>query len=322
MEHNVIMNNIKEILQIIANMFVVYGYHVENNGLVNGKAGIMLYLYRYAQYAENEHYQDYANDMLDGMMRIAPSLPFDFENGLAGVGWMVGRLLNDDLLEGEPDVVLPSIDKIVFNHMECNPAISLLGSSLYFVERFKHDSQSSYMVDCINKIFLFITKGIENYKGTFSLYHINSILYFLGMVCGQFVSHKNICRILQLITSLLKRIFDERVYDVTDVIIYHQVVDVLKRKMSDYVNLLDYLPMEDYLETKLEVSQFIRIACQQLLYFDKITIPFPSDYSIYNFVDDKQQNIQMSDFVINGGLAGLGLSLLEKMKCDEIEKTR
>lgn len=311
------MNNIEETLQIIANMFVVYGYHLENNGLVNGKAGIMFYLYRYAQYSENEHYQDYANDMLDGMMRIAPSLPFDFENGLAGVGWMVGRLLNDNLLEGKPDVVLPSIDRVVFNHMECNPAVSLLGSSLYFVERFKHDSQSSCKVDSINKIFAFITNGIENYKGTFSLYHVNSILYFLVMVCGQSVTHKYINRILQLIPSLLNRIFNERIYDVADVIIYRQVVDVLKQKMPAHTDLPDYLPHEDNPESELDVSQFIRIAWQQLLYFDNITIPFPSDRSIYSFVDDRQQNIHMPDFVVNGGLAGLGLSLLDKLKCYE-----
>lgn len=114
--------------------------------------------------------------------------------------------------------------------------------------------------------------------------------------------------------SLLNRIFNERIYDVADVIIYRQVVDVLKQKMPAHTDLPDYLPHEDNQESELAVSQFIRIAWQQLLYFDKITIPFPSDYSIYSFVDDKQQNIHMADFVINGGLAGLGLSLLYKLE--------
>lgn len=43
-----------EIMLMIANTFVVYVYHIENNGLVDGKTGAMLFLYRYAALSGNE----------------------------------------------------------------------------------------------------------------------------------------------------------------------------------------------------------------------------------------------------------------------------
>lgn len=89
-----------EIMLMIANTFVVYVYHIENNGLVDGKTGAMLFLYRYAALSGNEDYEALAGQLLDGMMKVAPSLPYGFESGLAGVGWAISRLMREGLVEG------------------------------------------------------------------------------------------------------------------------------------------------------------------------------------------------------------------------------
>lgn len=95
-----------EIMLMIANTFVVYVYHIENNGLVDGKTGAMLFLYRYAALSGNEDYEALAGQLLDGMMKVAPSLPHGFESGLAGVGWAISRLIREGLVGGHRTMCL------------------------------------------------------------------------------------------------------------------------------------------------------------------------------------------------------------------------
>lgn len=64
-----------EMLRMIANTLVVYSYHIDNNGLTNGKMGVILFLYRYAAHTGNRHYENFAGELLDGMMNVAMSLP-------------------------------------------------------------------------------------------------------------------------------------------------------------------------------------------------------------------------------------------------------
>lgn len=45
-----------EMLRMIANTLVVYSYHIDNNGLTNGKMGVILFLYRYAAHTGNGRY--------------------------------------------------------------------------------------------------------------------------------------------------------------------------------------------------------------------------------------------------------------------------
>jgi len=254
------MNKIEELLQIIANTCVVYGYHIENNGLVNGKTGILLFLYRYVRHTGNEHYQNYADDMFEGLIRIAPSLSLDFEGGLTGVGWVVSRLLDEELLDGEPNAVLRSIDDAVFSSIECDPSKSVLGQAVYLTERLKNKNNLFSFDNRINDISTFILKGLETYKGEFSLYHFNSLLYFIARVYRICDLSQDLDKIIYLMLPLLKQTQNERLYNIEDIVIYRQIVEMLKSDLCDKANLLELVLHKPYLEINFDVNQFIRVA--------------------------------------------------------------
>ena len=128
----------------IANTLVLYSYHVTGNGLLNGRMGIILYLFRYSSYAGNEYYSDFAGDLLDKVLRTSANMPSDFENGLTGVGWAVNRLLKEGLVDGNPNEVLQSVDRKVFNWIACNPGISLFGQAVYLLERWQDNLNVPY----------------------------------------------------------------------------------------------------------------------------------------------------------------------------------
>ena len=55
----------EEMLRMIANTLTLYAYHIENNGLLDGKSGVMLFLYRYAAHTDNDNYGNVAGNILD-----------------------------------------------------------------------------------------------------------------------------------------------------------------------------------------------------------------------------------------------------------------
>ena len=169
----------KSNLQRIANTLILYSYHVNNNGLYIGRTGIIRYLYSYSYYSENEYYSDYASNLLDMVLKASNGLSNDFEHGLTGIGWIVSRLLRENLVDGDPDTVLQSVDKKVFARIACNPETSLFGHAIYLVERLKNNPDKPYLLEQIDKILKICEDGLRNYHGKISLYHINSILYFL-----------------------------------------------------------------------------------------------------------------------------------------------
>ena len=166
---------------MIANTFVVYVYHIENNGLVDGKTGAILFLYRYAALSGNEEYEALAGQLLDGMMKVAPSLPYGFESGLAGVGWAISRLMREGLVEGKPDNVLRTIDERVLGRMECDRR-SILGQAVYMAERLRNTTPEYGLARYAGRMLDFIQSELTCAKECPTLYHLNSALYFLSCV--------------------------------------------------------------------------------------------------------------------------------------------
>lgn len=166
-------------LQRIANTLVLYSYHVNNNGLLIGKMGIILFLYRYSQFINNKYYSDFAGNMLDEVLKGSRTVSNDFESGLTGIGWTVNYLLKKEILEGNANNVLRDVDKKVFNRIICDPETSVFGHAIYLLERLKDNKNDVYFEKQIENILDICRGGLQKYKGKISLYHINSILYFL-----------------------------------------------------------------------------------------------------------------------------------------------
>lgn len=141
----------------------------------------MLFLYRYAALSGNEEYEALAGQLLDGMMKVAPSLPYGFESGLAGVGWAISRLIREGLVEGTPDNVLRAIDERVLGRMECDRR-SILGQAVYMAERLRNTTPEYGLERYAGRMLDFIQSELTCAKECPTLYHLNSALYFLSCV--------------------------------------------------------------------------------------------------------------------------------------------
>lgn len=194
----------KELLKI-ANTLLLYSYHIENPGLLNGRMGIVLYLYQYAHYSGYKYYSDFADDLLDKVLDSINHSSPDFESGVSGIGWGVNYLIKNKYVEGDANDVLFDIDKRVFFRLSCNPTISLLGQGIYLLERLEDNESNKDFDKHINQLLNFCYKGISEYKGITSLYHLNSVLYFLKKMDFKENYVTEVDQIMRLLPHVLKK---------------------------------------------------------------------------------------------------------------------
>lgn len=304
----------KEDLQRIANTLVLYSYHVTGNGLFAGRSGIIWYLYNYSQYIGNEYYNDFAGNLLDKVLNESGNTSADFENGLSGIGWMVNRLLKEDLVDGTPNEVLERVDHIVFDRMTCNPDISLFGQAIYLKERLKDNPDVQYFEEHIDNILSICLDGLQGFGGKISLYHINSVLSFLIEIDKNQKFREKINAIRQLLPNTLKKIKDQKLVEITDEIIFNQLLASIPKDEQYRWKDVNAYKTSFNLSQLLSIEQYIRIAWMQYLYFGKVNIETPDNKQIKNFIDRKQTSITLDDFLFKKGLAGLGYALLASNK--------
>ena len=61
---------------------------ISDLGLFHGKMGCVLFFAEYTRYTHDEHYEEFANELLDEICEdITKDIPIGLENGLCGIGW-------------------------------------------------------------------------------------------------------------------------------------------------------------------------------------------------------------------------------------------
>ena len=106
-----------DITERIVNHLVMASSLTPDIGLYHGKMGIVIALCRYARFAQKPIYDDFAGELLDGTVRcIYVGTNYDFENGLAGIGWGIEYLLQNHFMEGDSNVVLRNINEHIMKY--------------------------------------------------------------------------------------------------------------------------------------------------------------------------------------------------------------
>lgn len=300
-----------EIMLMIANTFVVYVYHIENNGLVDGKTGAMLFLYRYAALSGNEEYEKLAGQLLDGIMKIAPSLPSGFESGLAGVGWAISRLMREGLVEGKPDNVLRAIDERVLGRMECDRK-SILGQAVYMAERLRNTTPEYGLARYAGRMLDFIHSELTCAKECPTLYHLNSALYFLSCVRHITETRGSAVKLIGVLPSVYDRIKKESSYTEQDILI--------NRLLSEKTGMEALFSANDVPEKNVlcggnaggdaGLRGFVNKAWQELVYFGRLVSVLPSLDKLSAYVDRMQTDLSEDSMSMRHGLGGLGLALI------------
>ena len=184
-------------LHRIANVLLLNASFIDNLGLLNGKMGIAIFFYRYGRYSENKIFTDYAGELIDEIYEeISTTTTVDFANGLTGIGWGIGYLVENMFVDADTDKALADIDNAIYRNMLNSPLLldngnDLFGYGLYCISRLReHENDDDDLNTLIKKEHLiYLTDECERlliHKRylefnilQLSVGTINSILWFL-----------------------------------------------------------------------------------------------------------------------------------------------
>jgi len=184
--------------------------NLDNVGVLGGQSGVALFLFYYAQYFNDDSYYDAAVEIISSCMdKINNGYSFStYCNGIAGFGWVVQHLSDEDFIRLNVDDLLVGFDDFLLEQMTLDVSHSnydflhgSLGYAYYFLKRYNssHDESlkntyQEYLNGFLRKLsqdalyddkkirwesILDNKKGIKGYN--FGLSHgISSIVNFLS----------------------------------------------------------------------------------------------------------------------------------------------
>lgn len=87
---------------------------VEDNSLLHGKMGGVLFFNLYGRLTGQQYYRQYADELFNSITEtISIASAVDFGRGLCGIGWGVEYIIRNGLQDGDTDDLLEEIDRAV-----------------------------------------------------------------------------------------------------------------------------------------------------------------------------------------------------------------
>lgn len=122
---------------------------IEDSGIINGKAGIIIWLLHYESYSGKDLtrlWNKLLNEIKESILQ--QKLPYNFKYGLCGIGWMLIYIARNRFILEDPSPFLSYIDKAIqqlsISAIEDNSLDTGIGGILcYIVERIQYIAEYS-----------------------------------------------------------------------------------------------------------------------------------------------------------------------------------
>jgi glycosyltransferase involved in cell wall biosynthesis len=109
------------LLHEIANHLLIRCYSMIDPGLLQGKMGVIIFLFHYAQHAKSAEFHNLSKLLLeDTCGSINAEMSVTFESGLSGIGWSVQYLFLQNFISGDINEILEDFDGKIMEADICN----------------------------------------------------------------------------------------------------------------------------------------------------------------------------------------------------------
>ncbi|WP_378180747.1 lanthionine synthetase C family protein [Aquimarina sp. SS2-1] len=178
----ILSKKLKEIHSILQENY----QHSDHIGVLSGISGISLFQFYYARFIEDEQIADIGVDaMSEAIQRMNDGYSFPtFCTGIAGAGWVLELLSEEEFIEIDSDELLSDLDNYLFESMKSNIKNEYfdflhgaIGYGYYFLKRFEKttsdslkDKYAQYLFHLINALK---NSSQKDQRGTFWIYDLN-----------------------------------------------------------------------------------------------------------------------------------------------------
>lgn len=114
--------DIKTRLSEIANLLLAKADSMTDFGLFHGRMGIAIFFYYYAKFTNEKDYEESADELVDSVLNESnlACLGTDYANGIIGIGAAIEYLVQNEIMEGDTDIVLEELDELINCKLEKN----------------------------------------------------------------------------------------------------------------------------------------------------------------------------------------------------------
>jgi hypothetical protein len=333
----------------IAEIIKLKGLTGVNYGLLHGKMGLCIFYYHLAKQTNNPAYEKVADGLLDQVFaNLSTTVSADFENSLAGIGWGIEYLVQNQFAEGNTDEILEEVDNRVFRVLneETIPSFELgnglTGFLFYLINRLKNKSNLPSLANRINRELLILTinKLDEIVSAQFPsiVKEMNFDLFWRFPIMVYALSEAFLLDIyndkivnmvrqwLPYIEGYLPSLNINRLY--MSLVLSKVAVFIPERRILKHVKILMYATDFEKVKTEVDHNEFnLRLGWPGVLWLLKLAMnELPTGYPNYGLIGQTYQEISgiqklkveksitgfpkegASQFGISNGLAGIGLA--------------
>ena len=84
-----------------------------SSGLIDGKMGVVVFYFHYAEYVKDETYKEYANSLIEDIQQdLTSNTSLNYNSGLAGIGAAIEYIVQQGFVEADTDEILSDFDEI------------------------------------------------------------------------------------------------------------------------------------------------------------------------------------------------------------------
>jgi lantibiotic modifying enzyme len=226
----------QEKLSQIADTLVKNAAKLETNiGLMGGKIGVALFYFYYAKLTNDDKFADLGVELISNVFdEINKEFTYHTHaGGLAGIGWTVEHLAQNDFIDTDTDEILEDLDPYLhktmiydIQHENYDFLHGAVGNGVYFLSRMTNEKSKEYLkefIDEMDKISHKDEDGARKWLSTLnieektkgynlSLSHgIASIIAFLGKVLETGIYNEKVSLLLNgAVQYLLKYRLDRK----------------------------------------------------------------------------------------------------------------
>jgi lantibiotic biosynthesis protein len=233
-----ISDKIHEIAKILQN------YSIENNiSLFGGNAGISLFLSYYARFSKKEKYVEKSIRIISDIFdKVSEGIAHPtFAGGLAGIGWFLEFLQDNNFLEVDTNEAIGEIDEylngIMVNEMEQNKFDYLHaggGIALYFLKRKSLPKRNQYLLEFVDLLEKSLIKEDDKNKWVSKI--------FVGYEKEEDVYNLSLSHGIASIISILSKIYKDGINKDKAYALLNGALNYILNNQFDTTKSLSYFP--------------------------------------------------------------------------------
>lgn len=194
---NELNKKLNEISQIVSLNYV----NEPHVGVLDGVAGNALFLFYYAEYLNDDRYADIGMELISFCIdKINNGYNFPtYCNGIAGLGWTIQHLNNENFIDLDCDLLLSQFDEFLYSQMNFDLAEGnfdflhgAIGYGYFFLKRFQSTNNMelkqlyrNYLSKIVEELNLLVVRDGAKYKWRFNSEFNNlNFKYDLGLSHG------------------------------------------------------------------------------------------------------------------------------------------